>query len=158
MKLSWLTVLFATVITAVAQSSPVKQDLGTVTIQVIDEYGHAVPCRVVSFIDIHRKRDLVQRFSGLQGTEIPYGFYDYRLQRSNAAPGDEIPGRATVHWSETLVVVSVAAFYIPGWAADTAIPRGFAIRGRLEPMPPIAPSLEPIRFGLAQFVEASIWI
>ena len=149
MKFSWLTLLFAAAIPVIAQSSPGKQDLGTVTIQVIDEYGHTVPCRVVSFIDIYRKRDLVPRFRGLQGTEVPYGSYEYRLQRTNAPPGDELAGRATVYLPETLVVASAAAFYIPGWAVDTSIPRGFVIRGRLEPIPPLAPPFDPIRVRLS---------
>jgi hypothetical protein len=147
--ISWVTVLFTVALPGLAQGATTKEDLGTVTLRVIDEYGHTQIYRVVSFIDIYRKRDLVQRFSGLQGTEIPYGFYDYRLRPSNSPLGDEIPGRVTVNRPESLFVISLTEPLIHGVAVDRATPHDFVILGRLEPMPPIAPSLEPIRVRLS---------
>ncbi len=111
--------------------------LGTVTIEVVDGSGLAVPFKVQSFLDKRVGREMVSNFDGLHGAAIPYGTYDYLLQ--GAAPsnlGSELPGRVEVKWPETLVILNSSWF--TSRSANDMSDRGF-IHGRIESLPRFEP-------------------
>ena len=130
------TSLIVAAIPATAQGKPANVG-ATVRIHVVDEYGLTVKCRVEHSVDHHFKRgEMVPRFHGLQGTQIPYGIYAFELIRPGPGVSEDlIKGAVTVSSPEVPVTVPVRRVFTPGASADIAIPAGFVIRGRLQPAP-----------------------
>jgi hypothetical protein len=107
-----------------------------VVFRIIDHNGTAVSdCRVTQFLE-RRLQDETTRFDGLRATDIPYGQYTFEIQRR--LPGGRegrAAGSVSVSVPETLVIVVADSFLLMGASADRAIPSGFVIRGKLEPVP-----------------------
>lgn len=105
-----------------------------VKIEAVNEGGVAVACRVEAFVEIRVKRDLAKHFQGLDGVDIPYGVYDYRLGPGPFPIGGEISGRVSISQPEE-VIVAVLPGLVKSDTADFSLPTGFVIIGRVEPMP-----------------------
>ncbi len=122
----------------------------TVTFLVVDESGKVLPNWKVSTFSSSGEGDLSQEFEGLASTQIPFGFYDYRLTgkppRPNYVP--ELIGRIQVQSPEKFVVRTATPEVIGGFTADFARPRSFVIRGRIEPMPLLTPDPDPVRVNI----------
>lgn len=133
--------LFPVLPMAAQTKAPVEQ-LGTVTIHVIDKHGLTLgDCHVERFID-HDGRDMTSHFHGLRGTEIPYGVYTYMLMHE---PRGQARQLAQVSAPEQLFVVLAKSELQYGGAFDFAGDgRLNVIRGRLEPAPMSGPQSEPL--------------
>jgi len=120
------------------------QSAGDVTIRVIDENGRTIDCGVATFVNVDSREDFRSHFEGLRGTHIPYGTYLYSLwRRPPSDPGAVIEGRVEVRMAETLSIVKAQRLVLSRaqFAFDGRAPRDFVIRGRLEPMPAMPPTM-----------------
>jgi hypothetical protein len=115
-----------------------QEPTASVTIHVVDKDGFTVEgCRVDRFAGQDRA-DLSGRFQGLRGTQIPWGLYDYRLKRPLAAGREGMGGgRIGVTAGEMFFVVQADNGLLAGLAADGTYSPRFAIKGRLDPIPPV---------------------
>jgi hypothetical protein len=142
LKITSVLIVFSTLVTAQVVSPPspgrAHSAGASVTIHVVDEYGATVNCRVYQFFRRGHYNDpaeMVSRFRGLHGTDIPQDMYLFTLKRPG--PGtmeDEVAGSVMVDSPEVFVVVPVRRHFIPGGAIDIVSPTE-PIRGRLEPPP-----------------------
>jgi hypothetical protein len=126
----------------------------TVTVRVIDKDGYAVEhCRVDSFVDRfmgRRNGDMTSHFSGLRGTEIPYGVYKYTLKRGlGGGQEGEQEGTISVTSREALIVVQAGTELQYGVSVDVRFPDSFVIRGKLDPMPRQNSEIDPIWIRLS---------
>lgn len=132
------------------------EQLATVTIQVIDPLGMPVEgCRVDRFVD-RRNNNEASNFSGLRGTQIPYGTYAYTITR--ALPGGREgreQGITSLFSSENLIVVIADSALLKAASEDRATPAGFVIQGKIEPNPsgreagPVWIRLTPVYGGVS---------
>lgn len=139
---NWSSVLLITAL--VSNALPLRaQSEGNVMIRVVDETGSAISSEMGKFTSLDGKVDLTSHFEGPRGTHIPYGAYKYSLWRKlPSVPVQAFERRIAVKLPETLAVVVEPRFAFPsGISADNSTPRGFVIKGKLEPMP--APSISP---------------
>ena len=117
------------------------QEMGAVTIRVVDSAGMAVDCAVDSFTSLDHKLDLSSHFErGLQGSRIPYGIYIYTLSRKPPFfSAGSITHRVEIKRPETLSVIVVDRFPVDvnsRIAADSKAPHTFLISGKIDPFPP----------------------
>jgi hypothetical protein len=127
------------------------QDRGaTVIVRVIDKDGYAVErCRVDRFVG-RSNGNMTPHFSGLRGTEIPYGLYEYTLKRGLGGGREgEQEGTISVASREELIVVQASTELQYGASLDGAFPDGFVIRGKLDPMPEQKSEIDPIWIRLS---------
>jgi len=117
-----------------AQPVDTSEPMATVKFHVIDQYGRTVECQVSTFSN--DKRDMASHFVGLRATKIPYGSYRYVIHRPGpGVTGEDLYGRVPVGWPEQLFVITVRRTLLPGLTIDRALPAGFVLRGRLNPVP-----------------------
>lgn len=130
-----LSMLFIICTAAFAQTKRPAEPSATITIHVMDEWGNTIDgCRVERFFD--RGHEMTSHFHDLTGKEIPYGVYQYALNRPGAVSREDlIQGVVAVWVPEKLIVVSTRRVFMPGLSVDPTIPPGFVIQGRLEPLP-----------------------
>ena len=89
-------------------------------------------------------------FSGLRGTEIPYGVYEYTLKHGLGGGREgEKEGTISVSSREALIVVQASTELQYGMSLDRAFPDSFVIRGKLDPMPRQNSEIDPIWIRLS---------
>ena len=139
-----IAVSFAPIFPAKAQREAVP--LADVGFQVIDEDGRTIEdCYVANFID-RNDVNLVSRFHDLHASGVAYGLYRYVVKQRGAWPGS-VEGRAAVSAPQVLVVVPVRRSELRGAIAETVVPPGYQIVGKLKPWPS-PEGREPIRVHL----------
>lgn len=117
----------------------------TVTIHVIDQDGYAVERCHVDRFEGRSHGDMTSHFNGTRGTKIPYDIYTFTLKRVGS-----VQGTAEVFSQEVLVTVPSSRRSLEaGWNADTVMPPGFVMRGKIEPMPPEKSEIDPIWIRLS---------
>ena len=112
----------------------------TVRLRVVDVFGHELPYRVKSFVNIKTKEDLASRFVALEANGIRLGSYRYHLLRSDRrGEGDWLAGSIEVDRKEMLTVLvtgEVAAFIGDQPAAISfSPPKDFSMEGIISPTP-----------------------
>jgi hypothetical protein len=150
-KLLVVLVSFAAAVPAFGQ-----EPTATVTIHVVDKDGFTVEgCRVEHFAGRDRA-DLSARFRGLQGTQIPWGLYNFSLNRPLGNGREGIgSGRITVTVGEMFFVFQAGADLLRGVAADGTFSPKFFIKGRIDPMPPV--KSEPVWIRLSPVHGSLQW-
>jgi hypothetical protein len=131
-----LALLLGCAIALAGPQEAAEKPSGSVSILVVDEDGRTLPFGITRFTGLQREGEMSGHFSGLFGSRIPYGMYEYSV--TGLGPGvlgEEIPGRVRVQWPEQLIVLEAARLYAPGFAFDFSTPRDFVLQGRLDPMP-----------------------
>jgi hypothetical protein len=141
-----------------AQNTAPAGPTATVTFHVIDKDGHTLEnCRVDRFARLDnlntRTHDLeiAPHFTGLQGTQIPFGTYDYVLKRrlSDGREGSGA-GRLSIYRTDVLAVIQADTGLRYGLSADgVRVPDRVGINGRIEPMPEQTSELDPIWIRLS---------
>ena len=131
------TLVLLTPVSAFAQA--------TVTIHVIDKDGYAIERCHVDRFEGRRHGDMASHFNGTVGTNIPYDIYTFTLKRASS-----VLGTAEVFSREVLVTVPASRGEMEaGMSADIAMPAGYLMRGRIEPMPPEKSVIDPIWIRLS---------
>jgi hypothetical protein len=116
-------------------ATALAQTEGNVTIMVVDSQGIAIPCIVGKTIALRGGADISSHFSGLRGTHIPYGTYDFTLLRSPlGTPGVAIERRIEVKQLDGLYIVVVSRIqFASGAIGDRQLPADYEVRGQIEP-------------------------
>jgi hypothetical protein len=149
-----LTALLIGVGPASAQCGTPTRPLANVTIRIIDRDGRAVYWQLHSFVS--HDQDVTAHFHGLRGTDIPYGLYDYSVERVGSTTLSPVKGRVFISRPEYLLVITLTREQLTGLSIDGGPVPGFVIRGRLEPPPAPSPSGEPLWIRLKPMF-LSIW-
>jgi hypothetical protein len=133
-----------------------QEPTATVTIHVVDKDGFTVEgCRVDRFAS-RDGTDLAAHFRGLQGTQIPWGLYNYTLKRPLTAGREGIgTGRVSVTAGEMFFVVQADTGLLGGFWADGTFSPTFVIKGRLDPMPAV--KSEPVWVRLSPVHGSFQW-
>jgi hypothetical protein len=123
--------------------------MASVTIQVVDGSGASVLCWLQNFTDTRSQRDLISHFHGLQGTDIPYGRYEYTLGLGPPGSTDRTAsGTAMIQRPDELLVLQPIRWDSTTHAFDIGVRPGFMIEGRVRPVPPPGPFGQPLRIRL----------
>jgi hypothetical protein len=148
MRRSLFLILAATVVvTSWCQSNNAS---GTVSFLVVDESGRTLPgWKVTSFKN--NNSEAGSQFSGLTGTQIPRGFYQYVLTRTvpfvRAGYTPTLTGKVELLQPEKFVVRTATNDVLTGMSFDRG-PNSFVIRGKIEPMPSLAGNFDPLRIHI----------
>jgi len=128
------TIILVTIPICLSAQMASKPNSATVKIDTVNEMGAPTLGWLESFTDASTKRNLTSRFQGLEGSDIPYGAYNYIVHQGppGASPAS-VSGRVVVQQPEVLVVAVVPSVV---WTDITIGNRpGFVIEGRIEPPP-----------------------
>jgi len=137
----WLAALLLGT-SALAQTGSYPQAGCRLYIRVVNRYGRVLPYALDHFMNAKGESDLLPRFTGLVGDDLPPGHYRYQLSRRDApVPQLQITGEVDLSAPEQwLTVVPTGSVAIDRGGRVGAIDLGGAaprkpIAGRIRPAP-----------------------
>lgn len=124
----------------------------TVSVKMVDSYGHDVPFRVSEFTETNGTKNLASHFNTNARAVVPFGMYKYTLTPQNEEKWHPVHGSANIYNVKVLLVDQSFTRH-PDRIIDT---RGYSVQGKIHSGKRIALNSLWVRFVSPYSTQDSI--